>query len=298
MTAMAGAKANLGPQTQPSETGVDNLLNLLRRELIAPLARLTQLAGRLEELRTNGYLPATLSGEQTFAELADTAHYSMAITDRLIKLGDVLVGPPIVCDERILIAETLHDVAQDLQETARKRGIGIRMEATHEMLAPVYGSKHWLCLALRLLISPLITSSGAGMHVLMKLRQVGFHQLISGTINYHRTSQTTQDLLPAGRGPHRNQIATAIRVDQLDLVLAHTVIELHGGTLKTVLGESGIPNEFHLSLPTGEPQAIYGHKDCSSCQHMRQAEQFAQDIGELLNNKHAKHELHTNGHTS
>lgn len=276
----------------PAETGIDNFFNLIRRELKEPLAKLAQLAARVEELQTSGYLSHTTSGEKLFLELSDTARHCNSVTDRLMKLGDVLTGSPLVCDERILLTETIRQSAFDLREHARKKNIGTRMEVAQENLAPVYGSAHWLRIALRHLLSLLINSTGADMQVLLRLRQVGFHQLLSGTIGHFRPPQGSLDLLQITPSSLKSELAGAIRSDQLDLILARAIVELHGGTIKTDQTEGGSLNEFHMTLPTGEPQAMERQRNCSNCPHMLQAERYAKDIGELLSTIQGKNASH------
>jgi len=275
-----------------AETGLDNFFNLIRCELKEPLAKLAQLAARVEELHTSGYLTHTMSGKKLLGELSDTARHCNSMTDRLMKLGDVFTGPPLASDERILLAETLRQSAIDLREHARKKNIAMRMEVTRENLAPVYGSAHWLRIALRHLLSLLINNTGAGMQVLLRLRQVGFHQLLSGTISHFRTSQGSLDLLQCTPSSLKRELACATRSDQLDLILVRAIIELHGGTIKTDQTEGGNLNEFHMTLPTGEPQAMERGRNCRNCQQTLQAEQFARDIGELLSTTHGKNASH------
>jgi hypothetical protein len=291
-----GAGTTAPVQRPPSaDTGIDNFLGLMRRELVQPLAKLAKLATRMEELRAGGYLPNTLSGEQVFVELAETARHGATVADRLIGLGDVLAGPPIACDERVLLIDALRDAARELNDAARRRTVSIRLDDGRQTLAPVYGSTYWLRRALRHLMALLIDASGTGMHLQLRLRQVGFHQLLTGSTCHNRIAPGHQDLLQETRPGIKTELAAATRADHLDLALARALVEMHGGTLKTDLDERGILHEFHLTLPTGEPQALHERKDCANCTYMRQAEQFAQDIGELLNTLRTEQETLSTG---
>lgn len=279
------AKAQIAVVAPPpsTETGIDNLLLLLQRELAEPLKKVAELSGRLEEMRQAGFMPATVSGQQTFAELADLAHHSAEVSGRLISLGEVLSGPPLLADERILLADSLRQSAVGLVDSARTRGVGFRLDDGRENLAPVYGSAHWLGVALRTLLGLLADAAPAGTHVQMRLRQVGFHQLLTAAVSYNAPAAGSIDLLQGKPPAVKAALGAATRIDMLDLVLARAIVELHGGTLKTDVAERGALVQFQLTLPTGEPQALRQRSDCAQCPFMLQAELFAHDIGELLN---------------
>ncbi len=288
----ATAKANVGagttapatPSAAPlsAETGIDNFLLLMRRELVEPLGKITELAQRIESLRAAGYVPTTLAGEQAFAELAEASRRGADTASRLIALGELLVGPPILADERILLADCLHRAAADLVKAAQARGVGLRLDDSKQNLAAVYGSRHWLDLALRCLLGLLIADAPVGAHLLLRVRQIGFHQLVTADINHNQPAPATLDLLRSACAGVKGDLAAAGRVGELDLGLARAVVELHGGTLKTDITEKGALHQFTLTLPTGQPQALRQRPDCANCPSMYQAEQFARDIGELL----------------
>jgi len=265
------------------EVGIDNFLRLMQKELAEPLKRVAELAERIEEMRTSGFLPSTLSGERAFAELADTARRTSSLAGRMIQLGEVLTGTSILADERILLIDALRNAGRGVTEIARQRHIGLRLDDGRQSLAPVYGSMTWLSLAMQQLLTMLVEAAPAGTHVLLRLRQIGFHQLVTGNVNHGRLAPQTIDLLPPSRVSVKTELAGCKQVYMLDLALARAIIELHGGALKTDITEAGKLNEFHLTLPTGEAQSMRERPDCGNCPHMRQAEQFAQDIGELLN---------------
>lgn len=268
-----------------AETGIDNFLLLMRRELAEPLGKVTELAGRIESLRAAGYLPTTLAGEQVFAELAEVSKRSADMAGRLLDLGELLAGPPILDDQYIQLADRLRSVALELSEAARSRGVGLRLDDSKQNLAPVYGSLHWLDLALRRLLGLLIEAAPVGAHVLLRVRQIGFHQLMTANVNQNRPVPATLDLLKVDwpRPGVKAELGAAQSADALDLALATAVIELHGGVLKTDLTEKAVLSHLTLTLPTGQPQALRQRPDCANCPSMHQAEQFAQDIGELLN---------------
>jgi signal transduction histidine kinase len=291
----ASANGNPVPPVA-AETGIDNFLSLVQRELVAPLGKVAELSTRLEELRAAGYLPTTLEGQKIFAELAAASRHSADTAARLIDLGDLLVGSPILADEYILVADSLHTAAAELSEAATDHGVGLRLDESHNNLAPVYGSGRWLTLALRRLLSLLVDAAPVGAHVLTRLRQVGFHQLLTAGINHNQPAPITLNLLRTeSRSTVKAAVADSGSVQALDLALATAVIELHGGTLKTDVTETGALNQFTLTLPTGAPQALRRRPDCTNCPSMHQTEQFARDIGELLNAMQSEQQHTSNG---
>jgi signal transduction histidine kinase len=276
-------KASPAAEHEPSaHTGIDNFLHLMRHELLEPLREVVELAERMEEMRNAGYAPATLAGQNAFQQLLDASRRSAIIASRLINLGAVLAGPPLLTDERIPLADSLRQVAVELSEMARVRGVGLRFDDSKENLAPIYGSAYWLGVALRALLVLLLETAPAGTHVLLRLRQMGFHQLLTATVRHNRPAENLADLLKEMPHQSRAAMAAASRLETLDLVLVKSIVEIHGGLLKFDSAESGAVSEFHLSLPTGEPYAKSRRTDCGQCQFVQQAEQFAQDIGALL----------------
>lgn len=266
-----------------AETGVDNFLRLMRRELADPLGQVAELSARIEALRQDGFRTGTLTGDAVFAELSAAARRSGEMIERLIDMGEVLVGQSILTDERVMLAETLRSAARDLADTAHRRGVGIRLDDGRQILAPVYGSSHWLATAMRHLLALSIDAAPPGAHVLLRLRQIGFHQLVAGSVNHNPAAPATLDLLQGTAKNVKAEIAAAKTPAMLDLAMARAIVELLGGALKIDIAGNDVLNGFHLTLPTGESQAQRQRPDCGNCPHLRQAEEFAQDIGELLN---------------
>ena len=263
-----------------AQTGIENFLRLMQHELVTPLAKLAELAGQMDDLRNSGAAPGHDLQGQTFADLYATSLKSARIAQTLIDLGDVLVGKPLLTDERILVVDILRE-ATTLVAEPRKREI--RLEASQQELAPVYGSTYWLRLALQKLLTLLAHAAPAGTYLLIRQRQVGFHQIVSGDINFGRASASTMDLINKAPGNAKLDLGQAATVNALDLVLARAIIELHGGMLKTELDGKETLEKFTLTLPTGEPHALHQRGNCDDCPFVRQAEQFATDIGEMLN---------------
>lgn len=276
----AGVTAHLS--TPATDIGLKNFFELLRRELTVPLREISHHAGRIESLRAAGLVPTTLAGEQAFAELADTSRRTVGFIERLINLGDFLIDPPLQDEERLLLDTILRTAAAQTNESCRSRNISLRIEDGSDLLAPVYGSRRWITLALRHLLESLIESAPANAHILVRLRQTGMHQLMVGSIQHGRPTPTSRDLLPQQRSRHPAGIATATDSAQLDLAMVHAIIELHGGMFKTDTTEDGKLHQFTFTLPTGLPARENRRPACTSCQLRQQSLQYANDLAILM----------------
>lgn len=267
-----------------ADTGIENFLQLMRRELVEPLKEIADLAGHLH---------MTASAEDDAAgpvltRLRRASRRTGDIASRLIGIGELLSGDPIITDERILLAEAVREAAAAVAPLAREHGIGILLDDSEQALAPVYGSRHWLGLAMQCLLRHIAQSAPPRSHVLLRIRQVGFHQLVSAVIQFVQPSHKSLDLLRnAGRSigspSVRSQLAMASHAEDIDLALARAAIEAHGGNLRGEMDTDQSIAQFTLTLPTGESHGLRQRPSCASCPYVHQAEQFAQDIGELLN---------------
>lgn len=268
--------------TPPTTTGIDNFLTLIRKELVTPLHKITELAARIESLRQAGHVPTTLIGEQLFTELEQTSRQSAAMVTRLLNLTEVLGDTPILCDDRLLLVNSLHTVGAKLADMATRRRVGIRFDDNAQTLAPIYGSRHWLELALFELIRRMVAATPSGLHVLIRLRQVGFHQLVTAVTNHSQPTSNSQNLLTRNPGTVIGDLTAAKLVGDIDIATAQAIVELHHGKLKVDVDKDGALLQFTLTMPTGEQQLHHQGANCTDCAYAHQAEQFAQDIGELL----------------
>lgn len=268
--------------TADTKTGLDNFFELLRLELTIPLARIAELATRLEELRAAGLMPATLAGEQAFAELVQVSRRSSEFIERLHDLGDLLADTPMEDDERLLLDSLVGEAAAGAGERARQQGVSLHLEEGKTLLAPVYGSHRWLATALRRLLDGLVATAPAGSHVVLRLRQVGRHQLIAGGVQAQPPAPGSRDLLRTAR--HRpTGPAGAATAAALDLELVHAIVETHGGMFKADVTEQGQLHQFTLTLPTGVAARKGKRQDtCSNCPLRQQTLQYASDLAELM----------------
>lgn len=265
-----------------SEPGLSSFFALIRRELTAPLTEIADIAAKLADLPAAGLNTATLADEMSLAKLAGNAQRSADFIRRLFELGDLLVDEHIPNDERLLLVDVLNSVSGELVTASRARGVGIRVEDSKAELGPVYGSQRWLSLALRYLIHGLLDASPQGAHLLLRLRQVGMHQLISGTIQHGRPTASSRDLLHHSHGQHPVEILSAGSRGELDMAMAHAIIELHGGMFKIDSSDSGQIYQFTFTLPTGSPVAKEGSGNCAICPIKKQSLQYASDLATLM----------------
>jgi len=265
-----------------AETGIENFLQLMRRELVEPLKEIADLAGRLCMTTSED------DDDPLLARLRKASRRTGEIASRLIGIGELLSGDPIITDERVLLADGVREAATAVVPLARERGIGIRLDDVEQSLAPVYGSAHWLGLAMQCLLRHIIQSAPPRSHVLLRIRQVGFHQLVTAATQFVAPSPKSLDLIKSaarsvGSPSVRSQLAIASLAEDIDLALARAVIEAHGGSMRSEMDAEQSMTQFTLTLPTGESHGLRQRPSCVDCPYVHQAEQFAQDIGELLN---------------
>ena len=263
------------------ELAIDNFFALLRRLLIQPLKETVVLAERMEGLRQSGRLNDALAECDDFIRLVDATERVAVMAERILALGEVLGEEAVTADERLLLADVAAHAANALAEKAGRRRVGIALDAGQAVLAPVYGSARWLTRAFVDLLAPMVAAAPAGSHVVLQLRQVGYHQLVTGHMGGLRPPTGSIDLLARRGESVQSEIASAVSNACLDRALARGLVELHGGALRRDVLDDG-EEQFTLTLPTGE-LAPQRQADCAHCPHALQSEQFARDLAELLN---------------
>ncbi|MBV5337538.1 MAG: sensor histidine kinase, partial [Deltaproteobacteria bacterium] len=144
--------------------------------------------------------------------------------------------------------------------------------------APVYGNKRWLELMLTHLLHELDNSiSPFDQRIVLTTRQLGNHLILRAqneSIPHHERT--------------RNK-ASIEWFEGLSLNLCRRIAELHGGTLRLDLNEiDGGASEltgFILSIPTSSPQVVESF-NCSDCSLIKQIENYANDLAELIDHCH------------
>ena len=264
-----------------TDVGLRNFFQLLHMELSSPLAMVGNLSQRIDELRIAGLMPSTLAGEQAFHELAEVSRQCVSFIERLADLSDLLSGGPLLGDDRLDAKEVIANAISQVAVMAFEKNIGLRLEDGKQLLAPVYGSRHWLGLALARLVEALITSASSGNYILLTVRQAGLHQIFSGKIHYSRPSGSSQDLLSTFT-QHSDGVTNAINRAQFDLALAQAVIKLHGGMFKSDATNGDRIQQFIFTLPTGQPPQERKRSQCSACLIRQQSLKYANDLAELM----------------
>ncbi len=262
----------------PPATRIDNFLQTIRSELVAPLLRVADLARRIEELHGVGYAPPTQPGQKMFRELAETSRHSAIIIRRLADLGEILGEYPFSADERVLLANSLRQTAAALGTQAQSKRIAFWLLQDGGPLAPVYGSAYWIDILLQILLEQLIRSAPAGANIQLKLTQDARHQMLTIGISQDPAAGNAVRLADTQAPP----MVAISQPEALDLVLAKAIIDRHGGTLEEEQDEQGGFRIFRLALPTGKPYAMTRYGDCTHCPLASQLDQFARDFGELL----------------
>jgi K+-sensing histidine kinase KdpD len=264
-----------------TDVGLRNFFQLLHMELSSPLAKVGTLSQRIDDLRIAGLMPSTLAGEQAFHDLAEVSRQCVSFIDRLADLSDLLSGGPLLDDDRLDAKEVIANAVSQVAEIAFEKNVGLRIEHGKQLLAPVYGSQHWLGLVLARLVEALITSASSGNYILLTVRQAGLHQIFSGKTHYSRPSGSSQDLLSTFT-QNSDGVTNAINRAQFDLALVQAVIKLHGGMFKSDATSGDRIQQFIFTLPTGQPPQERKRSQCSACLIRQQSLQYANDLAELM----------------
>ncbi len=265
-----------------ADTGLTDFLQIMRSALTGPLAEIASHAERLEALHAAGLMPTTLAGEQSFDKFATLSRNYGKYIRRLTELGKLLLETPLEDDERVALDQLVGTVADGLADMSNSRNVCLHVDTGKKVLAPVYGSRHWLTACMEHLLEGLIDAAPACSHIQISLEQVDKHLLLRGSILPHESRA-------GGRRPAPNQIdqtvhdiSDVVTWTQFDLAFVHAVISMYGGMFKSELSESGKLHQFTLTLPTGIPKHPNLKMTCATCPMRQQSLQYASDLADLM----------------
>ncbi len=220
--------------------------------------------------------------------------------DELQRLGLALIGNLEVLSELSKLSEDdkiFTDDRIDLQELLTDAGVliykagGYHKPVLHFDISggpgdTLYGNKRLMGLALKALLQRVAMGCHRSLLVTAKIRNTG--QQISLTVSGgHPDHSSTHH--PEYDQPKLDAKASDAPplLHDLDLLFCQRIIELHGGHIKLMppveFPDTGEPLEyFTLTLPTGLPDADRHRLACVHCPITEQANQLAQDIALLL----------------
>ena len=236
---------------------------------------MTNYAGMLRDhfnsLKDSAAVPAH------FQLMAKTLQISERL-DELAKLSELQERNPFAREERIYLYSLTNQLLSQIS-SASTLPIEWIVDPSGAMLAPVFGDKDWLTLALRAYFKKLAegasdsTPDGGSIH--LQFHQIGGHASMTGSFQ-------PVPHAPTGDAALRQPAQSEEQVFDLSLQLAERVLELHGATV-TVQYQ---PDRSHfesvrITFPTASPQTTRPDVWCENCPAVKQSAAFARDIATL-----------------
>ena len=243
---------------------LQQIMELLRAELLPPIQQVL--------------------GQTTDPALGQSVRGLHERLDRVVDLVNVFGEDVLIGDERMLIADMVHSVCEDLSPLTRSLGVAFLMEGEREDLPPVYGSARLMRRALHECLHNAVvhargtTGTTEQVVVGVRFRASGNHLLVdihnngvlsAAAMNRHAEAifRPTGHVSASGSDPGDTM--------QIGLPLAHRILQLHGGRLRIEQdGDSEL--EVKLEMPTGAPLRNTHHLD------MLQAQIYAEDLSILM----------------
>ncbi len=192
-------------------------------------------------------------------------------TDELVMLAEMEEVGASRKDDRIYLYSLTNQLCADLQ-AARHADVAWDVDPAGALLAPVYGNRRWLSMALQAYFLVLATSSPRVVRVKLQFRQEGGNAVISGrTFIDDRDSYSPP--VAAGHAPDRDPV--------LSVAVARRILELHGAEIRLVRAEQRIDG-FSITLPTSFPFAARPDIWCQDCASLKQSVAIARDFAAMM----------------
>jgi hypothetical protein len=198
--------------------------------------------------------------------------------DELAKLSELQERNPTGKEERIYLYSLCNQLISQIS-SATNSPIEWIVDPSGALLAPVFGDKVWLTLALRTYFKKLAEcatdnpADGGAIH--LQFQQIGGHASLTGRYQPN-PSASARDNSP--RQPAQPE-AHALN---LSLKLAERVLELHGATVTVQHPpERTCFESVRMTFPTASPQTTRPDVWCQNCPAVNQSAAFARDIATL-----------------
>ena len=243
---------------------LQQIMELLRAELLPPIQKVL--------------------GQTTDPALGQSVRGLHERLDRVVDLVNVFGEDVLIGDERMLIADMVHSVCEDLSPLTRSLGVAFLMEGEREDLPPVYGSARLMRRALHECLHNAVvhargtTGTTEQVVVGVRFRASGNHLLVdihnNGVLSAAAMNRHAEAIFrPTGHVSASDSDPGDTM--QIGLPLAHRILQLHGGRLRIEQdGDSEL--EVKLEMPTGAPLRNTHHLD------MLQAQIYAEDLSILM----------------
>jgi hypothetical protein len=208
-----------------------------------------------------------------FQLMAKTLHISEQM-DELAKLSELQERNPTGKEERIYLYSLCNQLISQTPSFTSSH-IEWIVDPSGALLAPVFGDKAWLTLALRAYFKKLAECAADGGAIHLQFQQIGGHASLTG--RYQPDTST-----PARNISHRQPAQSEEHVFDLSLQLAERVLELHGATVTVQhLPDQKRFESVRIIFPTASPQTTRPDVWCQNCPAVDQSAAFARDIATL-----------------
>ena len=245
---------------------LENLIGYIEAEMAAPIE---QLARRLPDMERVVRQPTPQDVEWLTKD-------ARALSVKLGKLRDLVAvfgESAIQRDERILVNELLQEALANVIGQAKGRNITVATQGLDAELPVVYGSRHWLSIAVAEYLEQSIRSARPGGLIELSVQAVGTRVIVRArnqglfVSNHERRSA----FVPFGVG---DSARTTDERTSIGLALIERIVAQHGGTVR--IEDEFDAVDFVLEIPAGAPAS----QDAQLS--VEQAQRYARDMAQLM----------------
>ena len=194
--------------------------------------------------------------------------------DELAKLSELQERNPTGKEERIYLYSLCNQLISQTPSFTSSR-IEWIVDPSGALLAPVFGDKAWLTLALRAYFKKLAESAADGGAIHLQFQQIGGHANLTGRCQPDPSASALDNSYRQPAQPEAHAL-------NLSLQLAERVLELHGATVTVQHQPDQARFEsVRIIFPTASPQTTRPDVWCQNCPAVDQSAAFARDIATL-----------------